>query len=421
MLKSLLPASLSERYGVFAGTNRFSESLTALSSLFSGNFNDSAVISEYEKQFAIATDAKHAIAFGAGRMALYAALQAVELKKGDEVILPAFTCVVVPNAFLYSGVVPIYVDIDSRTFNLDIQLIEEKISPRTKAIYLQNTFGLVSDFEAIRTLANRYHLILIEDAAHSLGATSGDKRSGSLGDIAFFSTDHSKVINTVVGGMVTTSRPEWADRLREIQNQSGVLSDKTVLKLIFTFVFEQIFYSRILLWLGEPLSRVLSKLRMTFFFSDEMSLNRPLLKYPYPCRLPSPLAKIGLSQLKGLAQNLKYRRHIATQCENILKANSHLSTLEFQQSAWLRYSFTVNDREDFENFMSNRFSLGTWFTSVVHGRNTHLEAVGYRAGSCPVAERMAQTVVNVPTHPRIKETILINKLKKYVSRTTQKD
>lgn len=414
--KALLPSSVSKRYGVFAGTNRYSETLIALKSFFRGDFANTSDIQDYERKFAAATGSQHAFAFGAGRMALYAALQALELKPGDEVILPAFTCVVVPNALIYAGLVPVYADIDAHTFNLDPSQIEKHLTPRTRALYLQSTFGLISGYSQIRAIAERHQLLLIEDAAHSLGARTDGKPSGSLGDVAFFSTDHSKVINTVVGGMVTTSRKDVASRLRAIQAQTPRLSSSIVRRLLFTFVVEQVFFSNVLLWIGEPLSRVFGKLKWHFFFSDEMSVSLPQRNYPYPCQLPSPLALIGSSQLDQLSSNLDHRRKIAAECESILRANPQLSAEKFQNSAWLRYSFVVEDREKFESFMSDRFTLGTWFTSVVHGRNTDLEAVGYQSGSCPIAERIARTIVNVPTHPRIQSKTLMRKLREYAQK-----
>lgn len=411
-IKSLLPYSLSRRFGVFAGTNDFHELKIAFFSLFQRDFHNKKIIQKYEQQFAQKVGATSAFSFGAGRMALYAILKALDFKPGDEIILPAFTCVVVPNAMIYAGVVPVYADIHPETFNLDPTQIENRITAKTRAIYLQNTFGLISGYAEIREIVRKHGLKIIEDAAHSLGSKNNGVYSGSLGDVGFFSTDHSKVINTLVGGMVTTSDPVLAERLRQIQSQAGKLSSCIVRRILFSFIFEQIFYSPLLLWIGEPLFKILYRARLLFFFSDELEKSIPT-NYPYPCPLPSPLAQIGIHQLSKLEINLAHRQKIAVECETVVGAYRTFSREIFTDSAWLRYSFMVPDRKDFEKFMNDRFTLGTWFTSVVHGRNTDLEKVGYTPGSCPVAEKVARSIVNVPTHPKIKKKLLVKKLKKY--------
>lgn len=140
-------------------------------------------------------------------MSLYVILEALGIGSKDEIILPAFTCVVVPNAMIYHGIKPVYVDIEPDTYNIDVSKIKEKITPQTKAIYAQHTFGIPCNMDCIARIAKDHGLIVIEDCAHALGASLNGRKVGSLGHVAYFSTDHSKVISTSTGGMITTKGP----------------------------------------------------------------------------------------------------------------------------------------------------------------------------------------------------------------------
>ena len=147
MLATLIPRL---RYGIFAGTNTWHEWWIAFRALARMERPDQeSVIRQYERAFADSADVKHAISFGAGRMALYAILEALNVGPDDEVIIPGYTCVVVPNAVIYRGAQPVYSDIELRTFNQIPAKIESLITPRTRAIVAQHTFGVPCDLDAI--------------------------------------------------------------------------------------------------------------------------------------------------------------------------------------------------------------------------------------------------------------------------------
>ena len=395
-----LPGRPGRRYNIFAGTNTVSEWFQMARAWLSGGpYDGPDVISEYERQFARQCGAKHGLSFGAGRMALYAILEGLNIGGGDEVIIPAFTCVVVPNAILYRGARPVYVDVEPRFFNIDVAKVEAAITPRTKALYAQHTFGVPCDVEALRDIARRHHLSVIEDAAHALGAVYRGKPAGSLTEVAFFSTDHSKVINTYLGGMVVTSDDALAARIRRVQANAPFLDTKKTRHLILSFLFEYLCFAPRVLWIGRTIHAVLARLGLLFCFPDELRTRKPT-EYPYPCRLSSAQAQLGLSQLGTLRQNLAHRRQIATWLEE--RIGWYGSSLdEADESTWLRYSFLVRNRDRVVAPFTKHFDLGIWFTSVVSGRLDKLEAVGYQPGSCPVAEYVVQHIVNFPTHLRI--------------------
>jgi len=399
-LKYLIPDKPGRRYNISCGTNTFFEWLLSFRLLFTYTVNKNLeIINKYENHFAAITGTEHAFSFGAGRMALYAILESLDIKEGDEIIIPAFTCVVVPNAILYHGAKPIYVDIESSMFNIDVSKIESAITPSTKVLYAQHTFGVPCDIKKIREIADRHSLFVIEDAAHALGSLVDGVPVGSLADAAFFSTDHTKTISTHVGGMAVTNDPTIAEKLRLIQQNAPFLSSLTTRKILLTFMLEYVLFSAPILWLGRVIQTVMIKIQILFYFSDELKTKKPKT-YPFPCRLSSALAEIGNRQLNEFTKNIKHRNEIVDYLESKIKWNAnHLD--EINNSVLLRYSFLVDDRDAFEVHFRNHFDLGIWFTSVVHGRDLDLNFVGYKLGTCPVAEKVARHIVNFPTHSRI--------------------
>ena len=410
-LKYIIPEKPGRRYNIACGTNTFLEWLICLRLLFSFNVNKKLnVIRKYEQNFSVVTGTDHAFSFGAGRMALYAILEALEIKTDDEIIIPAFTCVVVPNAILYHGAKPVYVDIEPTLFNIDVSKVELAITSKTKALYAQHTFGVPCDVHRIREIADRHGLYIIEDAAHALGSKNDGVPVGSLSDVAFFSTDHTKTISTHSGGMAVTNNPVLAEKLRIIQQNAPFLSGSTTRRILLTFMLEYVLFSPSILWLGRPIYNVMLKLKLLFYFNDELKTKKPRA-YPFPCRLSSSLAEIGIRQLDKLSENIKHRSEIVDYLESKLHWNSnHLA--KTKSSVLLRYSFLVDDRKIFETLFHNYFDLGIWFTSVVQGRDLDLHLVGYQSGSCPIAEQVAHQIVNFPTHSRIPLNILKKELDK---------
>jgi perosamine synthetase len=404
-LKYIIPDRPGLRFNISCGTNTLREWLLSLRLLCSRNIkNNFSAIEKYEDLFARAAGVKYAYSFGAGRMALYAILEALGIEKNDEIIIPAFTCVVVPNAIIYRGARPVYVDIDSKTFNIDVNKIEAAITPKTKALYAQHTFGLPCDVIAIRRIADKYGLVVIEDGAHALGSRFNGALVGTLGDVAFFSTDHTKTISTHVGGMAVTNNTVLANKLQYIQESAPFLRSAVIRKILLTFAVEYVLFLPPFLWLGRAIQVAMIKLNVLFYLSDELSCEKPS-SYPYPCRLSSSQAEIGISQLMGFAENVGHRGHITDYLESKIGWYKD-SQQEIDESVMLRYSFLVSDRKEFVAHFQRFFDLGIWFTTVVHGRDYNLNFVGYSTGSCPVAEYVAEHIVNFPTHPRISVEIL---------------
>lgn len=331
-------------------------------------------------------------------MALFALLEAAGIGAGDEIILPAFTCAAVPNAMIYRGSRPIYADIDPVTFNIDPARVATLITTRTRAIYAQHTFGISCDVRSLRAIADRHHLMLIEDLAHSLGASIDGRPHGAWGHAGIFSTDRTKVIGSHIGGCAVTSDEQLASLLRARQASAQALSATTARRIELSHLLDWPLTHPGLFWAGRPILGALRRIGLGFAWKDEASDRQPT---GYPCRMPPRTALAAAMQLEELDANLAHRREVARVLETGINWYNPALGAAFDQQAWLRYSFLVRDREAFVERFRRRFDLGIWFTHPIFGRPDSAEHVGYRAGACPLAEHAAAHIVNFPTHARI--------------------
>lgn len=175
-------------------------------------------VKRLEENFAKRVGRKYGIAVCNGTAALEAAVIAIGIKKGDEVIMPSFTIISCASAVIRAGGIPVLVDSEPETWNMNTEQIENKITSRTKAIMAVHIYGLPVDMNPLIQLAEKYKLKIIEDAAELIGQTYYGKQCGSFGDISTFSFYPNKHITTGEGGMVVTDSEEIADRCRSLRN-----------------------------------------------------------------------------------------------------------------------------------------------------------------------------------------------------------
>jgi perosamine synthetase len=180
--------------------------------------SEGAFVHQFEEQFAAKVGRKYSVAVSNGSAALDVAISALKIGQGDEVILPTFTIISCAAAIVRSGAIPVVVDCDPVTWNMDVSQIEGKITSRTKAIMIVHIYGLPVDLAPLLAIANKYGLKIIEDAAEMLGQTYKGVPCGSFGDISTFSFYANKHITTGEGGMLVTDNAEIADRCRSLRN-----------------------------------------------------------------------------------------------------------------------------------------------------------------------------------------------------------
>tara|TARA_Y100001980_G_C14556222_1_gene346971 strand:- start:7488 stop:8657 length:1170 start_codon:yes stop_codon:yes gene_type:complete len=185
-----------------------------------GNF-----VKEFEDQFSEFTGAKHSIAVTSCTTALHLSLVALGFKEGDEAIVPAFTWISTANVVEHLGGKVIFCDIDLKTFNIDVNQIESKITPKTKAILPVHLFGLPSEMDKINEIAEKNNLIVVEDAACGFGSLYKNVHVGNFGNTGCFSFHPRKAITTGEGGMITTNDDSLALKLRSMRDHGAELSD----------------------------------------------------------------------------------------------------------------------------------------------------------------------------------------------------
>ena len=191
------------------------DDIRAVVSVLKGDWlTQGPLIDEFEKAIAKYCGAKYAVAVSSGTAALHAAYEAAGIGKGDEGITTPLTFAATANAVVYCQGTPVFVDIDSRTLNIDPKKIEEKITKRTKAIAPVDFRGYPAELNEIMRIAKKHKLLVIEDASHAIGSSYRGKKIGSIADMTIFSFHPVKTITTGEGGMVVTNSKEFYEKMR---------------------------------------------------------------------------------------------------------------------------------------------------------------------------------------------------------------
>jgi dTDP-4-amino-4,6-dideoxygalactose transaminase len=186
----------------------------AYDTIMSGWITQGPRVQEFEEKFAAYTGAKHAVAVSNCTTGLHLALIVAGIGTGDEVICPSMSYIATANSIMYVGATPVFAEVHSENYNLDVADAERRITPRTKAILLAHQIGMPADIDAFSALCKKYNLILIEDAACAAGSSYKGKKIGSHSDLVCFSFHPRKVISTGDGGMVTTNNDAFAERMK---------------------------------------------------------------------------------------------------------------------------------------------------------------------------------------------------------------
>ena len=360
---------------------------------------------QFKKQLAghLSAETRNIFLFWKGRVALYAILKAIGVKEDDEVILPAFTCVVAVNPIIYSGAKPVYVDIDPTTYNIDTSEIEESITEKTKVIMAQNTFGLAPDLDRIFEVANKYNLIVIEDCAHGFGGVYKGKPNGIIADVSFFSSQWNKPFSTGLGGFAVTKNPGIAEKLAEME-QSFIkpsLKDEIALK---TLLFAKGRLNSNLYWPALKTYRWLSNNNLILGSSQGEELKRPVKPKGFEKGFSQTQAKKGIDELKKFDKILEYRKKIADAYKKILLELKIQPPYEpeYAEHTFLKFPLLVKERAEFFRLAEKeKIELGDWFVSPIHPITKDFEHWHYHWGENPISEKISQYIVNLPTHLKV--------------------
>lgn len=362
-------------------------------------------IEKLENEFREDLEAKYAISFNSGRSALLAILKSLNLKDDDHILLQAFTCNAVVNPILWAQLKPIYIDCNESTFNIDTENLERKITPESKAIIVQHTFGLPAKMDEIVEICKRNNLILIEDCAHSLGATYQGKKAGAFGKAAFFSFSRDKVISSVYGGMVTTNDENLAQKINQFREEIKYPSN--------LWIFQQLLHPILMNYLILPLYSFLGtgKVLLTIFqwlqiLSKAVHWKEKRGKKPsyFPKRMPNALAILAINQFGKLEKFNQHRKKIAEFYTQELSNTRYQiqDTMYKEGNIFLRFPLKhVNAHQIIKKAWQKNILIGDWYTTPIAPRDTSLEKMQYKLGSCPKSEKLAKETLNLPTHINI--------------------
>lgn len=347
-------------------------------------WTDPEPMAAFEEAFARWTRAPHAASFFGGRVALAAAIEALGLRAGDEVIVPAYTCVVVPTAFELAGVRVRFADIEGQTYGLSAQALQASLGPRTKAVLLHHLYGLVArDYAECVEAARAHGVAVIEDCAQASGALWRGRPVGGLGDVAIHSLEKTKVLTTVFGGVATTADDGLARRLRAIQAAAPWPSATAT--------------SRVLASIG-PLRRAAAGGPAPAAAERWQSTTDDELRGFGPAegrsRLPGPLAQIGLLQLRTVDGHNERRRRRAVRWSKWAQSEGFepAHVVPGSTPVFLRYPVMAGPARKRDLSWGRRLGVkpGVWFLGTRH------PVPGTEPGF-PAAARAVEGCVNLPT------------------------
>jgi dTDP-4-amino-4,6-dideoxygalactose transaminase len=300
-------------------------------------------IERFEQEFARVLGAGHVRACSTeyGRMALYFILKAIDLPPGSEIIVPAFTFWVVPEMTRVAGLTPVFADIDPETFTLSPGAVERAITPRTRAVLPTHLYGMSCDMDPILDIARRHHLKVIEDCAHSLGATYKGRMVGTLGDASFFSFQAFKPLNTFGGGLAWLRDADVARRVGEYADAEAWPTEQRVERILRsgkwqqTFIRPKVFTCSLFpIWWAASWIDAKPEKRLWEHV-------RPLDPLPthYRGRFTNVQAAIGLAGLEHLPEFIERTRHHAALLDD---ASATLAASPFHMSQPIARTSTTN-------------------------------------------------------------------------------
>jgi len=345
-------------------------------------------VTEFENAIADFVGAKYAVAVSCGTAALHAAMFALEIGPGDEVIVPPMTFAATANCVVFQGGTPVFVDVDPDTLLIDPAQIEAKITPKTKGIIAVDYAGQPCEYDKLCAIREERGLKLVADGCHALGAEYKGRKVGSLADMTVFSFHPVKHIATGEGGMITTDDEDLANRMRLFRNH-GITSD---------------FRER--------------EIRGSWFY--EMAG----LGYNY--RLTDIQCALGLSQLKKLSDFLARRREIAKIYDNVFGDLEGISPLGVRADVLHAYHLYVvrvstdkcqgNRAQIFKELRENGIGVNVHYIPV-HLHPFYRNHFATESGLCPIAENAYAQIISLPMFPGMSDEDIervINSVKKVV-------
>lgn len=341
-------------------------------------------VTDFEKAVAEYTGAKYAVAVANGTAALHVACLAAGLTKGDEVITTPITFAASANCVLYCGATPVFADIDGATYNIDPAEIEKKITEHTKAIVAVHFTGQPCNMDEIHAIAKKYKLLVIEDAAHALGADYKGKKIGSISDMTTFSFHPVKHITTGEGGMITTNNKELYERLVLFRSHGITRNEELLTKNEGGWYYEQ-------------------------------------LDLGYNYRITDIQCALGISQMKKLDRFVARRREIAEKYDKAFAKVKNIITPKQEEgcnNSWHLYVIQVVGKTRSEVFDQLRAkSIGVNVHYIPVYKHPYYQQNGYSKVCCKNGEQYYERAISIPIYPLLsdkEQEYVIEKVKEIV-------
>ncbi len=351
--------------------------------------------------------------FLTGRFALYYLLKSLNFKKGSEIIVPAFTCEAVILPILALGLKPVFVDIEKNTYSMDYNNLKSHVSKQTSCLLIQHTFGFrPSDQEKIIELALKHNLVIIEDLSHGFfnyQIPSIIKKKGEKKNLNYFlllSFGRSKCLSSVFGGTIVSFNKKIDKNLKTDQKEISQITYSHLIKLL---IYKPIVFLAKKTYNIFGLGKLIHYLyRNSPFFPLEITQKEKngqldqSLNYHYP----NALAYLLLNQIKKSEKTNRKRLEIT---------HFYQKELSFPKTndILIRFPYLVkNPKKLIEIMKKNDIYLGRWYEQVVAPKDFLLNITGYQKGFCKTAEKVCQSIVNLPTNIDLKDAKKIVKILK---------
>jgi len=325
-------------------------------------------VEEFEKTISEYVGLKYCVTFNSGTSALHSILLAYDIKEGDEVIVPSFTFISTANAPLFVGAKPVFADIEEKTFGLDPEFVKEKITPKTKAIIPIHYGGCPCLIRELKEIAEDHNLILIEDAAESLGAKIKNKKVGTFGDSAMFSFCQNKIITTGEGGCIVTDSKEVYEKLKLIRSHGRQENSN--------------------------------------YFTTSEYIDYTQLGYNF--RMSDITAALGISQMKKVEKIIEMRRKIAeymtnklSKIDGIILPNTPEDYFYVYQMYTMRIEGGEKVRDDLMNHLSKKGIATKIYFHPVHLTEFYKKKFGHNGGELPITEELSKQVLTLPIYPTL--------------------
>ena len=344
--------------------------------------------------------------FWKGRVGLFAILKALDVQEDDEVIIPAFTCVVVANAIIYCGAKPIYVDINPSNLQYNPTKLKQAISPKTKVIIAQNTFGIPADYKILKDICSSEGIICIEDATHGLGTRyENQKYPPNFVKASFYSFQWNKPLSAGIGGLVYCSDKALNKNITALNQDLVKPSFKEISLLRLQLLIRPLInHPQIYSW-GVALFRMLSKMGIVVGSSQAVEMESTKQPKHFFKGISAVQRKKVNQQIGQLDQLIAKRQQQYSKYDQLFKSLDlyRLKVADKDHSA-LKFPIFVKDKSTFLKLASKAgIKLGDWMNSPIHPVEQHWENWFYNAGTAPVAEKYAQHILNLQTDLGAKE------------------